>query len=59
MSIKDDGVHALHLNADIPGDGITQGAGGVLEADPDGTSLEISGGKIAIVAGREEERSNE
>lgn len=52
ISIKDDGVHDHHINADVAGNGLTQGVDGQLEVDPK-QSIEFDvtdGEKIHLVS---------
>jgi len=49
--LADDSVTADKLNADTAGAGLTQDAGGALQVNPDGTTIEISGDTIRVKDG--------
>lgn len=47
IRIKDDGVTAAKINADVAGDGLTQAGSGALDVSPQ-YSIETSGGKVQL-----------
>lgn len=48
--LEDDGADNLRIASAAAGDGLTGGSGSALATDPDGTTLENSGGKIQVKA---------
>ena len=51
LTIAADGVGVDEINAAIAGDGLVQAAGGELDVNPDGVTLEINADAIRIAAG--------
>jgi hypothetical protein len=48
--LEDDGSENLRIASSAAGDGLTGGSGSALAVDPDNSTVEISGGKVALKA---------